>query len=109
MKKILTLGFSVICLGAGMGWGQTTPAPATSVAPAAPAVSAKEISAMEAKLWGFDYGWMGKAAGYGRVLSGKTVCESGDQRTDDAADGGAVSAGCDQSKACSSGDSGGNE
>ncbi len=50
MKKILTLGLSVICLGAGMGWGQTTPAPATSVAPAAPAVSAKEISAMEAKL-----------------------------------------------------------
>src|SRR5437879_2474520 len=33
-----------------MGWGQTTAAPATNVAPAAPVVSAEEISAMEAKL-----------------------------------------------------------
>ena len=51
MKKTLTvLGFAVICLVGGMGWGQTTAAPATTVAPTAPALSAKEISAMEAKL-----------------------------------------------------------
>src|SRR6202035_1646679 len=51
MKKLLTVvGVSVICLVGSMGWGQTTAAPATDVAPAAPAVSAKEISAMEAKL-----------------------------------------------------------
>jgi lysophospholipase L1-like esterase len=51
MKKTLTVaGVVLICLGGGMGWGQTTPAPATDVAPAAPAVSAKEISAMETKL-----------------------------------------------------------
>jgi lysophospholipase L1-like esterase len=51
MKKILTvLGFAVICLTGDVGWGQTTPTPATEVAPAPPALSAKEISAMEAKL-----------------------------------------------------------
>jgi lysophospholipase L1-like esterase len=51
MKRTLTaLGFFVICLVGGTGWGQTAAAPATNVAPAAPALSAKEISAMEAKL-----------------------------------------------------------
>jgi lysophospholipase L1-like esterase len=51
MKKILTvLGFAVICLTGDVGSGQTTPTPATEVAPAPPALSAKEISAMEAKL-----------------------------------------------------------
>ena len=51
MKKSWRVpGLAAICLAGGMGWGQTTAAPATNVAPAAPAVSAKEISAMEAKL-----------------------------------------------------------
>jgi lysophospholipase L1-like esterase len=51
MKRTLAaLGFFVICLVGGTGWGQTAAAPATNVAPAAPALSAKEISAMEAKL-----------------------------------------------------------
>jgi lysophospholipase L1-like esterase len=54
MKRTLTaLGFFVICLVGGTGWGQTTAAPATHVAPVAPAVSAvsaKEIAVMEAKL-----------------------------------------------------------
>ncbi len=51
MKKSWRVpGLAVICLAGGMGWGQTTAAPATNVAPAAPVVSAKEISAMEAKL-----------------------------------------------------------
>jgi lysophospholipase L1-like esterase len=51
MKRTLTVpGLSVICLVGVMGWGQTTVAPATGGAPAAPVLSAKEISAMEAKL-----------------------------------------------------------
>src|SRR6266576_2288335 len=51
MKKSWRVpGLAAICLAGGMGWGQTTAAPATNVAPAAPVVSAKEISAMEAKL-----------------------------------------------------------
>jgi len=52
MKKMLTvLGLAVTCLVGSAGWGQTTAAPpATTVAPAAPALSAKEIAAMEAKL-----------------------------------------------------------
>src|SRR5258708_21110545 len=50
MKKILVLGFAVVCLAGGIGRGQTTAAPASEVAPAAPALSAKEIAAMEAKL-----------------------------------------------------------
>jgi lysophospholipase L1-like esterase len=51
MKRTLTvLGFFVICLARGTGWGQTTAAAATQVAPAAPAVTTKEITAMEAKL-----------------------------------------------------------
>jgi lysophospholipase L1-like esterase len=54
MKRILTVvAFLVICLAGGTGWGQTTAAPATQVAPVAPAVSAvsaKEIAVMEAKL-----------------------------------------------------------
>src|SRR5882724_1593120 len=51
MRKTLTVvGLAVICLVGGMGWGQTTTAPATGVAPAAPALSAKEIAAMETKL-----------------------------------------------------------
>ncbi len=51
MKKSWRVpGLAAICLAGGMGWGQTTAAPATNVAPAAPIVSAKEISAMEAKL-----------------------------------------------------------
>src|SRR5258707_15858376 len=48
MKKALTgLVISGIFLAASAGWGQVTAAPATEVAPP---VSAKEISAMEAKL-----------------------------------------------------------
>jgi lysophospholipase L1-like esterase len=51
MKKTsMFLGFAAVCLVGGMGWGQTTAAPATNVAPAPPALTAKEISAMEAKL-----------------------------------------------------------
>ena len=51
MKKILTvLGLSLIYLAGGRGWGQTAAAPATAVTPAPPALSAKEISAMETKL-----------------------------------------------------------
>ena len=51
MKRALTVPvLSVICLVGVMGWGQTTAAPATEVAPGAPAVSAKAISAMETKL-----------------------------------------------------------
>src|ERR1700704_2932662 len=51
MKKTLRIvGLAVTCLAGGMGWGQTTAAPATNVAPAAPALSAKEIAAMETKL-----------------------------------------------------------
>jgi lysophospholipase L1-like esterase len=47
------VAFLVICLAGGTGWGQTTAAPATQVAPVAPAVSAvsaKEIAVMETKL-----------------------------------------------------------
>jgi hypothetical protein len=51
MKKTLTVvGLAVICLAGGTGWGQTTAAPATNVALVAPALSAKEIAAMETKL-----------------------------------------------------------
>jgi lysophospholipase L1-like esterase len=53
MTKVLTVfGLAVTCLVGSAGWGQTTAAPpaATTVAPAAPALSAKEIAAMEAKL-----------------------------------------------------------
>jgi lysophospholipase L1-like esterase len=50
MKKTLMLGLSVICLVGSAGWGQTTAAPATDVAPVAPAVTAKEIATMETKL-----------------------------------------------------------
>jgi lysophospholipase L1-like esterase len=51
MKKSLTVpGLSVICLLGIVGWGQTTAAPATSVPPVAPAVTAKEIAVMETKL-----------------------------------------------------------
>jgi lysophospholipase L1-like esterase len=51
MKRTLTIvGCLAICLAGGTGWGQTTAAPATQVAPAAPVVTAKEISVMEAKL-----------------------------------------------------------
>ena len=49
-KTLMVLGFAVVCLTGGMGRGQTTAAPATNVAPAAPVLSAKEISAMETKL-----------------------------------------------------------
>jgi lysophospholipase L1-like esterase len=49
-KSLMVLGFSAICLMGTMGWGQTTAAPTTNVPPAAPALSAKEISAMETKL-----------------------------------------------------------
>jgi lysophospholipase L1-like esterase len=49
-KSLMVPGLSAICLMGIMGWGQTTAAPATNVAPAAPAVSAKEIAAMETKL-----------------------------------------------------------
>jgi lysophospholipase L1-like esterase len=45
-KTLMVLGFAVVCLGGGMGWGQAA-VPATGVASA---LSAKEISAMEAKL-----------------------------------------------------------
>jgi lysophospholipase L1-like esterase len=51
MRTTLTaLGFLVICLAGDTGWGQATSAPATQLAPAAPAVTAKEIAVMEAKL-----------------------------------------------------------
>jgi len=52
MKKTLrALGLGMICLAGSAGWAQTAAAPAaTEVAPAAPALSAKEIAAMEAKL-----------------------------------------------------------
>jgi lysophospholipase L1-like esterase len=51
MKRTLRVsGLAVICLLSGMGWGQTTAAPVTTAAPAAPALSAKEIAAMETKL-----------------------------------------------------------
>jgi lysophospholipase L1-like esterase len=52
MKKMLmVLWPAVICLAGSAGWGQTTAAPpAATVVPAAPALSAKEIAAMEAKL-----------------------------------------------------------
>ncbi|HEX3572673.1 MAG TPA: capsular biosynthesis protein, partial [Acidobacteriaceae bacterium] len=49
-KSLMVPGLSAICLMGIMGWGQTTAAPATNVPPAAPAVSAKEIAAMETKL-----------------------------------------------------------
>jgi lysophospholipase L1-like esterase len=49
MKKMLrVLGLAATCLAGSAGWGQTTAAPpATTVAPA---LSAKEIAAMETKL-----------------------------------------------------------
>jgi lysophospholipase L1-like esterase len=51
MKRTLTaVAFLVICLAGDTGWGQATSAPATQLAPAAPAVTAKEIAVMEAKL-----------------------------------------------------------
>src|SRR5712664_462570 len=51
MKRNLTVvGFLVVCLAGGTGWGQTAAAAATNVSPAAPALSAKEIAAMETKL-----------------------------------------------------------
>jgi lysophospholipase L1-like esterase len=52
MTKMLTvLGLAMTCVVGSAGWGQTTTAPAaTAVAPAAPALSAKEIAGMEAKL-----------------------------------------------------------
>jgi lysophospholipase L1-like esterase len=51
MKRTLTVvAFLVICLAGDTGWGQATAAPATQLAPAAPAVTAKEIAVMEAKL-----------------------------------------------------------
>src|SRR6201996_1422711 len=52
MKKTFrALGLGVICLAGSAGWAQTAAAPAaTDVAPAAPALSAKEIAGMEAKL-----------------------------------------------------------
>src|SRR5713101_5608495 len=49
-KTLMVLGFAVVCLVGDAGWGQTTAAPPTVATPAAPALSAKEISAMEAKL-----------------------------------------------------------
>jgi lysophospholipase L1-like esterase len=49
-KTLMVFGLALVCLAGGSGWGQTTPAPATESASAAPALSAKEISAMEAKL-----------------------------------------------------------
>jgi lysophospholipase L1-like esterase len=49
-KTLMALGFAVVCLAGGNGWGQTTAAPATEATPAAPVLSAKEISAMETKL-----------------------------------------------------------
>ena len=52
MKKMLTVfGLAATCLVGSAGWGQTTAAPpATTVAPAVPSLSAKEIAAMETKL-----------------------------------------------------------
>src|SRR5712664_1981654 len=51
MKRNLTVvGFLVVCLAGGTGWGQTAAAAATNVSPAAPALSAKAIAAMETKL-----------------------------------------------------------
>jgi lysophospholipase L1-like esterase len=49
-KTLMALGFAVVCLAGGNGSGQTTAAPATEATPAAPVLSAKEISAMETKL-----------------------------------------------------------
>jgi lysophospholipase L1-like esterase len=51
MKRILTgVAFVALSVAGNTGWGQTTAAPATQVAPVAPALSAKEIAVMETKL-----------------------------------------------------------
>jgi lysophospholipase L1-like esterase len=49
-KTLMVFGVALVCLAGGSGWGQTPAAPATETASAAPALSAKEISTMEAKL-----------------------------------------------------------
>ena len=87
MKKMLTVfGLAVICLVGSAGWGQTTAAPpATTVAPAAPALSAKEIAAMEAKLadWPQLARYRADNAALGPVAAGEQrVVFYGDSITD---------------------------
>jgi hypothetical protein len=116
----------------------SAPAPAVAPAPAAaPVDTAKEIAAMQAKLddwpqlgryradnaagsycdegrasgvlWRLNYRWLGAGGWQRGLLSGQAVCEPRDQRADHAADGGAISSGCDRPASGGGGDSGGNE
>ena len=86
-------------------WPQLGRYAAENAALAAPAVGEQAGGV----LWGFDYGWLGAQAEYRNVLSGQALCEPGDQRADDSADGGAIPAGCDRPEARGGGDPGGYE
>jgi lysophospholipase L1-like esterase len=86
MKRTLTVvAFLGICLAGNTGWGQATAAPATQVAPVAPAVSAKEIAVMEAKLadWPQLGRYRAENAALGPVAQGEQrVVFYGDSITD---------------------------